>query len=118
MATRRKKTPAKHRIRSLSLAEAEEVAAARIAAWRLDPADPDPTRPTERWGSRTRTLDLERLGLTAVPDGIRDLHDLEDLDLGYNEIKELPSWIGTLTELKGINLESNLLRELPPQLAI
>src|SRR5262249_8525170 len=46
----------------------------------------------------------------------REVHDLELLNLNFNEIQELPPWIGELSALKAIALEANHLRTLPPEI--
>lgn len=97
----------------------EEIAEERIAKWELDPVEHDLKLREEsamRFGHQTRVLDLEGLGLKVVPEGVRNLRELENLNLGRNNIRKLPEWIGELNALKGINLESNLLRQLPQQI--
>lgn len=97
----------------------EEIAEKRIAEWRMDPVERNP-RLREmhgvRFGHQTRILNLEDLGLKAVPEGIRHLRGLETLNLGHNKIRSLPAWIGELGSLKALNLDANLLRQLPEQI--
>lgn len=97
----------------------EEIAEERIAEWKLDPVERNQRLREEnavKFGHQTRILDLEGLGLTRVPDGLRHLRELENLNLGRNMIRQLPGWIDELEALKAVNLESNRLRQLPPQL--
>lgn len=83
-------------------------AAERIARWKAVPADGDRTR--------RHSIDLFFLGLTSVPEAIRELEGLEFLDLTGNRIRELPTWIGQLRRLREIGLSANLLRDLPAEM--
>lgn len=93
----------------------EEIAEERIAEWRADHAvHKEIDRATaEVFGSRTRMLDLFDLLLKEVPQSIRNLDELEILNLGSNVIQELPEWICELGKIKAINLAGNRLRLLP-----
>jgi internalin A len=93
----------------------EEIAEERIAAWRADhvlrnEGDRDLAR---LYDARTRLLDLRDLGLKEVPQSIRNLDELEVVELGQNAIRELPDWICELGKLKAIGLTRNRLRRLP-----
>lgn len=101
----------------------EEIAEERIAEWRLDHlrmAGDDRDRGRDeyfkRFGAKTRTLVLSGLGLAQIPESVRELHDLEILDVGLNKIRELPTWIGELSSLKGLVLTGNLLQRLPAEI--
>ena len=101
----------------------DEIAEERIAEWRLDHVrmagdDRDRGRDEyfKRFGGKTRTLGLTFLGLGQVPESVRELYDLEILDLTGNNINPLPAWIGELRSLKGLVLTSNRLRSLPAEI--
>jgi internalin A len=93
----------------------EAFAELRIAAWRRDPGKPD--HHSGARGTTTRTLDLTQLGLTALPESLKHLHDLEVLDLWNNHIQEIPSWISSLRKLNAVRLSDNRLRTLPREVA-
>ncbi|SDD18983.1 COR domain-containing protein [Glycomyces harbinensis] len=59
------------------------------------------------------TLNLSRMNLTALPDGIRELDRLTDLDVGVNSLSRLPDWIGELRGLRRLNLFQNRITSLP-----
>ena len=92
----------------------EQIAEDRIAKWKTDPVRP--TEEDDVVGQRTRVLNLSRLGLTAVPQSLRELRNLESLIIANNKIRVLPSWIGELKAIKRIDLDSNLLRQLPEEI--
>jgi internalin A len=94
---------------------AEQTAKQRIDDWKRDPIGSNNRGREQSWGARTRVLELNYLGLDVVPDGIRNLNDLEVLTLAGNYIAELPSWIYQLVGIKVINLDYNQLRMLPEQ---
>jgi Leucine-rich repeat (LRR) protein len=58
-------------------------------------------------------LDLSGLGLTSVPDEVRDVHGLSELTLAGNSLVSLPPWIEELTQLQELNVSENRLVELP-----
>ena len=95
----------------------EEIAEERIAEWKRDPLKPHPkfSDPGD-FGAKTTWLNLGDLGLKAVPESLRTVHNLELLRFRVNEIKELPGWIGELSELKVFEFGMNHLRELPPEI--
>jgi len=63
-------------------------------------------------GHGTR-LDLARLGLTVVPDSIRQLTALKTLILAGNQLTAIPDWIGQLTALTKLILPGNRLTAIP-----
>jgi len=65
---------------------------------------------------RTVDLDLQGLGLRALPASLRDLGRLTVLDLKDNRLSTLPNWIGELKRLKAIRLDDNQLKRLPMQI--
>jgi internalin A len=89
----------------------EEIAEERIAAWKRNPKELGIN--SRRFGAATGILNLNDLGLKKVPETLREVHELELLALGKNNIQELPGWIGELSALKAIDLRQNLLRTLP-----
>ena len=80
-----------------------ESAAARIALWLENPNETDLDRINYykvKFGHRTRILDLSDLGLRKLPEKIRDISNLENIDLSYNNLESLPDWITELRELR------------------
>jgi internalin A len=63
------------------------------------------------------TLDLKGLGLTAVPESLREVRGIRILDLAENALQGLPPWIGELTSLMIISLIRNQIRTLPPEIS-
>jgi Leucine-rich repeat (LRR) protein len=68
----------------------------------LDPSESDTNKPT--LPSKVKSL----------PDTIRKLQNLEELDLGRNAIKGIPPQIASLQKLKRLALDYNEIHELPP----
>ncbi|WP_308167576.1 COR domain-containing protein [Catellatospora tritici] len=62
-------------------------------------------------------LDLSDLGLTALPDWLRDFTRLTWLNLSGNRIGQLPAWLGELTALRQLDLARNRLIEVPESLS-
>jgi len=89
----------------LSQQTPEEKAETRIAEWKRKPRLPSPA-----------ILNLNDLNLTAMPESLRAVRNVELLGLGGNKIDVLPHWIGELSELKGVNLRDNRLLGLPPEI--
>lgn len=58
-------------------------------------------------------LDLNELFLSALPENIGELTNLQTLDLNVNQLTTLPKSIGKLTKLQTLNLDFNLLTTLP-----
>ena len=54
-----------------------------------------------------KELNLGRNGLPYVPPQIASLENLEILDLSFNEIHELPEFVGNLKRLRELSLEGN-----------
>ena len=98
----------------------EDIIEKRILEWKMNPLANDNDSNYDylqnKFGQKTKILPLNNLGLKILPESIKNLSTLENIDLGENEISELPSWIGELKELKGINLENNQLRTLPAEI--
>jgi Leucine rich repeat len=61
---------------------------------------------------RTKKLNLQKRGLTALPPEIGQLTSLRRLDLRGNQLTALPPEIGQLTSLQMLWLDQNLLTEL------
>jgi len=52
-------------------------------------------------------LELQKLGLKAVPDTLRGVPNVELLSLYSNKIRQLPNWIGEMSELKAVELSDH-----------
>jgi Leucine-rich repeat (LRR) protein len=63
--------------------------------------------------AKTGTLDLSRLGLSEIPQQIKELTGLKILNLKYNEITDI-SPIAKLTNLKNLYLSSNKIADRSP----
>jgi DAPkinase-like Roc (Ras of Complex) protein/Leucine Rich Repeat (LRR) protein len=96
----------------------EEIAEERIAEWKADPFGRNLMFKDDwrSFGQQTIMLHLEHLKLKTIPESLRNLREVEVINLWNNKIQELPEWIGELKALKAINLGSNLLRQLPQQI--
>ena len=66
--------------------------------------------------SSETTLDLSGLKLTAIPESLDQLAELESLDLSDNELTTLPESIGQLANLKYLNLSRNQIVAIPERL--
>ncbi|MCA9995228.1 MAG: leucine-rich repeat domain-containing protein [Anaerolineales bacterium] len=55
--------------------------------------------------------------LTALPDWLGNLTQLQSLDLSYNNLTALPDWLGNLTQLQSLDLSGNNLTALPQWLS-
>ncbi|MFF4035342.1 COR domain-containing protein [Streptomyces sviceus] len=62
---------------------------------------------------RTPELDLSRLGLTELPEEVRELTHLLLLRLDRNRIRTLPGWIDELTNLVELSAERNAICTVP-----
>src|SRR5215467_10057970 len=85
--------------------EAERQANRRVEEWQRNHDLHGKERKEEYGNEIPFGLQLQGLRLERVPESVRGLHELEDLNLGKNRISELPSWLGELTALKRINFE-------------
>ena len=54
-------------------------------------------------------LDLSGLGLTVVPDSLRELRQLQSLNLSHNKLAALPIFLGELSQLLFLDLSDNQL---------
>ncbi|MEM6840221.1 MAG: COR domain-containing protein [Cyanobacteria bacterium P01_C01_bin.120] len=63
-----------------------------------------------------KELDLSRKELTKLPPKIKQLTQLELLNLRFNRLSDLPSEIGQLKKLKSLYLRHNQLSKLPPEI--
>ncbi|MDM9581510.1 leucine-rich repeat protein [Nostoc sp. GT001] len=62
-------------------------------------------------------LDLSNMKLTALPEAIASLNQLQQLDLSGNELMEVPEAIASLTQLQNLDLSDNQLTTLPEAIA-
>ncbi|MDZ7991329.1 MAG: leucine-rich repeat domain-containing protein [Nostoc sp. EfeVER01] len=62
-------------------------------------------------------LDLSNMELTALPEAIASLTQLQKLNLSHNQLSELPEAIASLTQLQRLYLDNNQLTELPEVIA-
>lgn len=58
-------------------------------------------------------LDLSALGLTAVPEEIRTLRQIDELNLNGNSLRDLPPWFGELTNIEFLSVADNPLPRVP-----
>ena len=70
--------------------------------------------PSQIWNLKVKSLTLKMLGMTELSPEIRNLTNLEVLNLSNNKIKVLPKEIGELENLKELYLISNHLLEKFP----
>lgn len=63
--------------------------------------------------SRATELDLAGIGLTALPESLGGLTQLQSLNLNGNGLTALPESLGRLTQLQRLDLEGNQLTSLP-----
>ncbi|XP_035459544.1 leucine-rich repeat and calponin homology domain-containing protein 1 isoform X1 [Scophthalmus maximus] len=68
-------------------------------------------------GLPLRVLNASNNKLVSLPESIRQLHCLMELDISCNEITALPRHIGRLKALRELNVRRNLLCVLPEDLA-
>lgn len=61
-------------------------------------------------------LDLNRLGLTDLPESLDQLTQLRELELSNNQLTALPAWLGELTQLQKLDINDNQLMALPESL--
>jgi hypothetical protein len=64
----------------------------------------------------TGALALAGLGLDALPDALRELTALRELDLSRNRLTELPVWVDRLRALESLSVRDNRLSALPESL--
>ena len=65
---------------------------------------------------RATILDLSGLGLTALPEALGKLSQVQQLDVSYNPLTALPEALGKLTQLQQLYVTSNQLTALPEAL--
>jgi internalin A len=97
-----------------------ELAERRIRAWKRNPIrDSEEVRRMygDEFGAETDILDLSNLELRALPESLRQLHNLELLVLRRNKLSKLPEWFGELTSLKALVLAENRLTSLPEEIS-
>lgn len=62
------------------------------------------------------SLDLRGTGIALLPLEMRYLRNMQEIELGNNQIKFLPEWISCFVKLKKLNVSNNMLSELPVNL--
>jgi Leucine rich repeat len=67
----------------------------------------------ERVSDDGKRLILAGMRLTAVPDWVRNLTSLTELDLAGNVLTSVPDWLGNLTAITMLDLSSSALIALP-----
>lgn len=66
---------------------------------------------------KLKTLSLQQNALSAVPEGIKSLRNLEKLSLSKNGLSgKLPGWLGGLSYLKSLELDDNKIQSIDPGL--
>ena len=65
---------------------------------------------------RSLSLNLSGLDLIKLPDSLRQLGQLQELDLERNQLTTLPDWLGQLIQLRTLHLGFNELTILPDSL--
>ncbi len=66
--------------------------------------------------TQLKTLDvsgIQNAKLKEVPLFIRNLKQLQNLNLFYNKYEEIPKWLTELTELRALNLSHTNIKEIP-----
>jgi internalin A len=66
--------------------------------------------------SHSSYLDLSGLKLRTLPESVRTLTWLKQLDLHNNHITQLPDWLGALIQLRQLDLATNPIEALPASL--
>jgi len=66
--------------------------------------------------SEAKTLVLQEMELTELPESLSQLSRLQSLNLNYNKLTALPEWLGQLTQLESLDLTNNQLTTLPESL--
>lgn len=66
--------------------------------------------------TKANKLDLSNLGLKALPNSLRKLTWLQELEAQNNKLINLPEWLGELTKLHELIIYSNPLQSLPSSL--
>jgi internalin A len=69
-------------------------------------------RITECRNRHTLSLDLSGLNLTQLPEELRDLLWLKELNLQNNHLTQIPDWVGNLTSLNILNAYKNPLETI------
>lgn len=62
---------------------------------------------------RVRELNLSRMGMSTLPQEVRQLRHLRVLDIRWNKLSTLPDWIGELSELEVLYAQHNQLTAWP-----
>lgn len=67
--------------------------------------------------SAVHTLDVsQNFFLAAIPECLKGLSHLTDINFCDNRVRTIPAFLGELTQLKSLNLSKNLISSVPPEL--
>jgi internalin A len=66
--------------------------------------------------THSEDLDLSKLGLRELPESLRSLRWLTELNVARNDLTHVPQWLGELTQLRMLSLSANPLETLPTSL--
>ena len=64
-----------------------------------------------------RRIYLKNNRFTAVPETLKDLPSLTDVDLSGNPISEVPAWLAQKTGLKNLSFTRTMIKKLPDDLS-
>ena len=95
-----------------------EAEATTGASTEAEPAQTALRRIDDARAAGHQALALSGLGLRDLPDELRALTCLRELDLSDNELTALPAWVATFPDLRVLDLRRNHLVEVPWQLGM
>ena len=64
-----------------------------------------------------RRIYLRENRFTSVPEGLKNLPALTDVDLSGNPIREIPSWLAAKKGLEGLSLNGTMVEKLPEDIS-
>jgi hypothetical protein len=70
----------------------------------------------KRLGPHLQIVKLSHCGILTLPNAIRDLTSVTELDLSHNQITEIPLALMSLTSLQNLDLSHNEISHLPSQI--
>ena len=65
---------------------------------------------------KLRRVYLRNNKFTQVPETLKDLPELTDLDLSWNDVTEVPDWLATREGLENLSFTHTTIRQLPADL--